>query len=285
MAAGRIVITGAAGRIGCLLRAHLAQQGADLLLLDRDPGDAPPIVAADLARAEAGWAGLLAEGDALVHLAADPSPQADWASLEPNNLDATLNLLQAAATRRARRVVLASSVQAVLGRVGRAPRIGSDGPGAPVNLYGATKCVAERLGAHYARHFGLSVIALRIGWVQAGENRPGPHMGPIADQQLWLGNRDCCTGLVSAIRAPAELRFGVFNLVSDNAGMPWDLDEGRRLLGWAPSERSQPVDPPGVDQAGAHQPLWLPRRLGRSARRAWERLCRRLCKRAQAGAP
>jgi len=276
MAPGRIVITGAAGRIGRLLRAYLEQQGADLLLLDHAPGDDPAIVAADLSLPEAPWAGLLPTGDTLVHLAADPSSQADWASLEPNNLDATLNLLQAAVTRRARRVVLASSVQAVLGHVGRAARIGTGGPGAPINFYGATKCVAERLGAHYARHFGLSVIVLRIGWVQAGENRPGPHMGPVSDQQLWLGNRDCCTGLTSAIRAPDDLRFGVFNLVSNNAGMPWDLDAGRRLLGWAPSEHSQPVEPPGTDQATAVAGTSARNPARRWLRRLLPWLCRRL---------
>lgn len=274
MATGRIVITGAAGRIGRLLRAHLEGEGAELSLLDRDPGGDPSMLAVDLSRPDPGWVEHLTETDTLVHLAADPDPQAAWASLQPNNIDATLNLLQAAATRRVRRVVLASSVQAVLGRVGQVPRIGTDEPGAPINLYGATKCVAERLGAHYARNFGLSVIALRIGWVQAGENRPGAHMGPVRDQQLWLGNGDLCTGLVSAIRASEDLRFGVFNLVSDNAGMPWDLDAGRRRLGWMPSEHSRPVEPTGAAPPQAANSLarrarrWLRRRL------AW--LCQRL---------
>jgi nucleoside-diphosphate-sugar epimerase len=262
MAPGRVVIAGAAGRIGRLLRAHLQGQGVALLLFDRAPGADPTVVAADLSRPELGWAERLRPDDTLVYLAADPRPDADWPSLERDNLDALLNVLQVAASHDMPRVVLASSVQTMLGQVGRAPRIGTDLPRAPINLYGVTKCVAERLGEHYARHFGLSVIALRIGWVQEGDNRPGSQMGPIRDQQIWLSNRDCCTGLVSAIWAPADLRFGIFNLVSDNAGMPWDLSENLRLLGWAPSDHYEPQEPvPDAQPPAREPPLKTPRRL------------------------
>lgn len=272
MTALKIGITGASGNIGAKLRDHLRGQGADLLLLDRDPRGDPEVVPADIAQYRSVWVSRLAGIDVLVHLAAIPHPAATWDQLEPHNIVATLNVLQAAMEQQVSRVVLASSVQAVVGRLGRQTRIDEQGPGAPINFYGASKCVAERLGEHYARHFGLSVIALRIGWVQAGDNLPGPHMGLPEYQGLWLSNRDVCRGIECAIRAP-EVRFGVFNLVSDNQGMPWDLAEAARVLGWTPQDRSWPQAPaPLVSTPGNGPSSGLGNRLTKPLRWLLRRL-------------
>lgn len=273
----RIAITGASGNIGAKLRAALTAAWADLLLIDRvDHGD-PTILSTDLSlfptAGGSSWVAALAGVDTLVHLAADPRLDAPWARLERDNLDATLNVLEAARQQQVRRVVLASSVQTAIARVGHDALIDTVGPGAPVNLYGVSKCVAERLGAHYARHCDLSVIALRIGWVQPGENRPGPHLGPLDHQHLWLGNQDCCSGIASAILAPDTIRFGVFNLLSDNAGMPWDLTATTGALGWRPAQSSVPVtpkSPPSRPASRVTQPLRrLPHLLRRWLIRRW----------------
>lgn len=263
----RIAITGASGNIGAKLRAALTAAGADLLLIDRvDYGD-PAILSADLSlfptAGGSSWVATLAGVDTLVHLAADPRLDAPWARLERDNLDAILNVLEAARQQQVRRVVLASSLHTAIARVGHDAVIDTVGSSAPVNLYGVSKCAAERLGAHYARHCDLSVIALRIGWVQPGENRPGPHLGPLDHQRLWLGNQDCCSGIASAIMAPDTLRFGVFNLVSDNAGMPWDLTATTEALGWRPTQSSVPVIP---TSSSSRPECWVPNPLRRLPR-------------------
>lgn len=255
----RIAITGATGNIGAKLRAHLGAAGADLVLLDRDAGGDPAIAQADLSHYQPAWVAALAGVDALVHLAADSRLDADWTRLERDNIDATLNVLHAAMAQGLRRVIFASSVQAMIGRVSREPLIDTAGPGAPVNLYGASKCVGERLGAHYARHFRLSVIVLRLGWVQPGDNLPGPHLGPLEHQQLWLSNRDLCRGIAAAIRVPG-IAFGVFNLVSENQGMPWDLTKTTRVLGWIPMDRYAP-QVPAAPQATRRGLVGLKRKL------------------------
>lgn len=267
----RIAITGASGHIGTKLTAFLRAGDWELLLLDRDARGNPDIVQVDLARDDPRWVALIAGVDTIVHLAADPMPDAAWDSLEPNNVNATLNLLHAAQAQGVARVILASSIQAAIGKVGQQARIGEQAPGAPMNLYGASKCVGERLGRHYARQFGLSVIALRIGWVQTGANRSGPQMGPIEHQQQWLSNRDLCRGIDSAIRATG-IAFGVFNLLSDNQDMPWDLSEAARVLGWRPLDHSVPSAPP-EPQAPTPKP---PPRTLRSRLR--HKLCKALCR-------
>lgn len=49
--------------------------------------------------------------------------------------------------------------------------------GYPVNPYGVSKLLGERLGRSYFERWGLEVVCLRIGYCQRGANRPGPQMG------------------------------------------------------------------------------------------------------------
>ncbi len=48
---------------------------------------------------------------------------------------------------------------------------------AEIAAAGVSKLVGERLGRSYRERWGLTVICLRIGYCQRGENAPGPHMG------------------------------------------------------------------------------------------------------------
>ena len=38
-----------------------------------------------------------------------------------------------------------------------------------------------------------------------------------------------------------DLRFAVLNLMSDNPGMRWDIDETKRAIGYAPQDGHTPV--------------------------------------------
>jgi hypothetical protein len=81
---------------------------------------------------------------------------------------------------------------------------------------------------------------MRIGWCQAGENRPGPHMSfGRWGQQMWLSNDDWCQAVVAACTAPFD-GFAVVNVMSDNDGMRWDLADTERLLGYVPRSRHTP---------------------------------------------
>ena len=111
----RILVTGAAGRIGTAFRARYGDR-YDFRLVDvREIADAAGHEAytADLVELDA--ARKACEGvDTVLHLAADPSPRARfYETLLPLNIRMTYNLFHAAVEQRCRRLVFASSIHAV----------------------------------------------------------------------------------------------------------------------------------------------------------------------------
>lgn len=232
-----VLITGANGNLGRKLRAHLeAQGGYDLRLLDRDAAGAPGVVAADLSVYNEAWARHFEGADAVLHLAAHPGPQLDWETAQRLNLDLTFNVYDAAARMGTGRMVFASSNWVMAGYRFDDVRLTTDLPPRPVNPYGVSKVIGERAGKSLAEQRNVPFVGLRIGYCQQGENRPGPHMGQgLWGQHMWLSNRDLCHGWERAILAE-DVAFAVLNLMSDNPGMPWDIDETRRVIGYQPQD-------------------------------------------------
>jgi nucleoside-diphosphate-sugar epimerase len=91
-----VVITGAGGNIGTKLRRHFESLGWTLRLLDTTSTD-PTIRRADLAVWQDAWVQEFHNADAVIHLAADPSPRASWENIVRLNFDLTLNVFEAAA--------------------------------------------------------------------------------------------------------------------------------------------------------------------------------------------
>ncbi len=245
-----ILITGATGNIGRKLRAHLGER-YPLRLLCLNPDGDPAVRTADLSLYDAAWAGEFAGVDTVLHAAADPSPRASWARVQRLNLDLLMNVMAAAQAHGVRRVVFASSNFVVAGhRFGQAP-LTADMEPAPINAYGASKLFGERLGKMFAERFGVSFIAFRIGVCQRHhDNRHGPwipfgHWG----QAMWVSDRDLCRAFECAV-VDRSVRFGVYNLVSNNPGMRWEIDSLRRDLGFTP-EDGQPMRVPPTQRLKA----------------------------------
>ncbi len=152
-------------------------------------------------------------------------------------MDAVLNLFEAARQAGVPRVVFASSNWVMGGRRFDGTRLDARITPDPVTPYGMSKLMGERVGAHYAAVHGMTVICTRIGWTQwTHDNRPGPHMAMGRwGQLMWLSDRDFCEGMTAAATAPAS-GFAVVNMVSDNPGMRWSLDEMRGVLGFSPKD-------------------------------------------------
>ena len=110
-----------------------------------------------------------------------------------------------------------------------------------------SKLFCERTGAYFSRYHGLSVICLRIGWTQwTHDNRPGPHMAMGRwGQEMWLSDRDYLAGMQAAITAEG-VEFAVLNLMSDNPGMRWDIEETKAVIGYQPEDGSRAVVPLSV---------------------------------------
>jgi uncharacterized protein YbjT (DUF2867 family) len=177
-----------------------------------------------LARAVAGV-------DAIVHLAGNPNPDADWDDLEAANVDGFAALLGAAREAGVHRVVYASSVHA-MGQYeadGRTPIDATWAP-APCCAYGASKAFDEALAAVYAARGGLSTIGLRLGATEPE---------PTQRRQLagWLGPADLRQLVVRALQAP--VRGGVYAGVSANTRQRWDLRTARADLGYEPTLDSE----------------------------------------------
>lgn len=221
----RVVLTGAAGRIGTaiapLLPAAWQVHRTDLIASD----GVGALDVSDLEACRRAFAGA----DAVVHLAGVPDPAADWESLLPANVIGAHHVARAAADCEVRRLVLASSVQAVAALPdGRQSRV-TDAP-RPRNLYGATKAWAEALGSWIAATTAVSVVALRIGYFH--ETRPDA-TSPDHELSAWLSPRDAAELVRAAVEAEG-FDFVVANGISANRHRAADLDETLRTLSYRP---------------------------------------------------
>jgi len=247
MSLRRVLITGAAGNLGGKLRRHL-EPSCDLVLLDRVTGGDPSILAVDLS-SWGTWVERFAGVDTVFHLAADPTAQQTWPNVVAPNLDALVNVFEAAVTRRVRRVVFASSNHVMGGyRDLDEPRLltpdlpplpglryAVDGEQRDSTAYAAAKLFGERLGKCLAEAHGIEMIAVRLGWIKPGDNLASwitPDRGEWF-RLMWLSNRDYCQLMERCLLAPLPCPFVIVNGTSANTGTRWDLS-GARALGYEP---------------------------------------------------
>lgn len=261
----RVVVTGAAGNLGRKAVAALAgQPEVEVWALDRQAPAASTEArfnAADLERYDPSWTQVFEGAACVLHLAADPKPISDWGSVLRLNVDLSLNVLRAAEAAGIERIVFASSNWVFGGYRFKRDRLTSALPPKPLNPYGASKLFVERCGRSLAEHSGTGFLALRIGYCQPGENRPGPHMAfGRWGQEMWLGNRDWAQAVVRSVTAPFT-GFAAINIVSKNDGMRWDVEEARRAIGYVPEEEHAPRQDAANrirDNAARLRDRWLP---------------------------
>ncbi|MQY19090.1 NAD-dependent epimerase/dehydratase family protein [Nocardia macrotermitis] len=224
----RILITGAAGIVGTLMRPRLARPGRILRLLDIAPldpaalGEQVETITGSVTDAEV-LARACAGVDAVIHLGGI-SREDDWERILEVNIDGTHTVLEAARAAGVPRVILASSNHAVGFR-----RIGEDGPDGlaadsstrPDTYYGVSKAAMEALGSLYHSRFGMDVSCLRIG---SCFDRPAD----VRQLSLWLSPQDCAR-LLEACLSTAEPGFRVLWGVSANTRAVVSQAEGERI--------------------------------------------------------
>ena len=240
--AQRILLTGAAGRIGTPF-FHYAKDRYTFRLVDRVPVDVPDIanlghetMVFDITDLDACQRACHAI-DTVIHLGADPNPSADFAnSLLHNNILGTYNILRASKDQGCRRVILASSVQVA---IGYAPdvQIQSNTPARPINMYGVSKCFVEDAAAYFAYTESLSCIVVRIGAYEAPDNYDGwLHKNPrLLDILSYVSPRDLNQLLTRCIDVPA-VPFAIVAGISNNRFKRFDLTSTRELLGYQPMD-------------------------------------------------
>jgi NAD(P)-dependent dehydrogenase (short-subunit alcohol dehydrogenase family) len=232
-----VLITGACGNIGRKLRSAWADI-YDLVLIDRvaDPDD-PGLIAANLQILDDDWITHFHGVDTVVHLAANTDEFADWEDLVGPNLDALANVFHAAALAGVERIVFASSNHVMGGRrTSDQESIGVESNPMPDGPYAITKLVGERMGRSLGRAFDMTFIALRLGHIQEGPNRPETLPDDWA-RQMWLSNADLVRLFDCAVEAEIDDRsYVVVNGMSRNHGTRWDLSDAAEFLGFLPED-------------------------------------------------
>ena len=158
-----ILITGAAGRIGAMLRPRLARQDRTLRLLDvadLTAGPGEEVVRASITDMDA-MTSACRGASAMIHLAGI-SGEAPWDDTLQINIQGTYVAFEAARRAGVPRVIFASSNHAV----GFSPRESYPVPDyafpAPDTYYGVAKVTGEALAALYHYRYGLDTICIRI---------------------------------------------------------------------------------------------------------------------------
>jgi nucleoside-diphosphate-sugar epimerase len=236
----RVLITGAGGRIGGHLAESLRDRYDLRLHYFRTMPERPPV--ADWIRADIAEYDQIAPAldgiDAVVHLAAEPSPMAPWEQIHRQNVVGTYNVFEAARAAGVRRVVFASTnhVMGMYDRDQAWPIHGAQ-PVRPDSLYGVSKAFGENLGRYYYDQHGLSVVCLRIGWFLT---EPMDEYSRMA----WLSPRDCTQVVERSIEA--DLGFGIFYAISANGRRRWDITDTIYHLGYQPEDDAERVFPDGA---------------------------------------
>ncbi len=247
MSPAPVLLTGAAGGVGTVLRERLPELGHPLRLFDRVPvPGAPEAVTADLADGPA-LRGALRGCSAVVHLAGIPV-ESSFETVLRANVEGTWRLYEAARAEGVRRVVYASSNHAV----GFTPRpadgsgaIGTDTAHRPDTFYGLSKCFGEDLAQLYWDRHGVETVSLRIG---SCRERPDD----VRSLSTWLSPDDCARLVHAALTAP-DVGHTVAYGSSANTRLWWDLGPSR-ALGYDPVDDSERFAPGLLARHGPLRP-------------------------------
>ncbi len=228
-----LLLTGAAGGMGTLMRELLPRYGYALRLLDLAPiPEEPDAVTADLADRDA-----LREAvrgvDAVLHLAGI-SLEAPFEQILRANIEGTHNLYEAARAEGVRRIVFASSNHAVgftPRPVGGDPLIPVGTPHRPDTFYGLSKAFGEDLASLYWDRHGIETVSVRIG-----SCLPAPTT--VRMLSLWLSPADAARLFHAALTAEHVGHTVVYGS-SANTRLCWDLAPAR-ALGYQPLDDSEP---------------------------------------------
>lgn len=227
----RLLITGAAGGLGAILRNELNGYAPVLRLSDiADMGEARPgeeLVQCDIADAAA--VDRLVEGcDGIVHLGG-VSVEGTFDSILQANFRGTYNVFDAARRLSKPRILFASSNHAI-GFHERETRLDGDSPQRPDSMYGVSKCYGEALASYYWSKYGVENVCVRIG-----SCFPKPR-----DRRMlatWLSPADFVQ-LIKRVFEAGRIGHTIVYGASNNLEQWWDNSHAA-FLGWNPQDSSE----------------------------------------------
>jgi uronate dehydrogenase len=228
----RLLLTGAAGGLGQVLRESLKPFAQTLRLSDiADLGVAKEneeIVSCDLAD-KAALDALVNGVDAIVHMGGISTEHSFEQILEAN-IKGVFHLYEGARRHGVKRIVFASSNH-VIGFHKQGEVLDANCAKRPDGYYGLSKSFGEDLSRFYFDRYGIETACLRIG-----SSFPEPK-----DQRMlitWLSYRDLTELIRCCLFAP-ELGHTIAYGASDNRDKWWDNAQAAHL-GFKPQDSSEP---------------------------------------------
>jgi uronate dehydrogenase len=253
----RLLLTGAAGGLGKVLRERLKPYTHVLRVSDRAEL-APAVLGEEVVRCELAdrdaVMALLEGVDAVLHFGGI-SVEAGFNSILQSNIVGVHNIYEAARKNGVKRVVFASSNH-VVGFYRQSETIDAEAPVRPDGLYGVSKCFGENLSRFYYDRYGIETVCLRIG----------SSFPKVKDRRMlstFLSYDDLVELVHCALFAPDVGHTIVFG-VSNNSGKWWDNSRATHL-GFQPRDSADtqrarveaevpaldPANPAAIYQGGA----------------------------------
>ncbi len=228
---GRILLTGAAGGLGRVLRPRLRARTTLLRLSDvaaMDPAGPGEEVQQAALEDRAAVHRALEGMDAVVHLGGISTEQ-PFDAIVQANIVGTYNVYEAARKHGVRRIVFASSNH-VTGYYRQDEVIDPAMPMRPDGYYGISKAFGESLSRFYYDRYGIETVCLRIG-----SSFPEPR-----DRRMlstWLSYDDLERLVVASLTTPIAGHSVIYG-VSDNPASWWDNTSARHI-GYRPQDSSE----------------------------------------------
>jgi len=249
----RIAVTGATGNVGREVLEAFGSTDHDLTPISRTVHADIDTQLLDVVDRER-FVELLEGHDTLIHLAANPSPSADWDSVVGPNIEGTYNAYEAAVRTDLDRVVFASTNHVVnmyaVGdpddpesmREGPIEAIHPDVPPLADSYYGVSKIAGEAVGNLYAHREGLAVVNLRIGWLQSVdqlvENADDPEVDTRFAKAMFLSPQDCRQAFLAAATTELAKTPLTVNVISRNDERFLSLTESHQQLDYHPRDNA-----------------------------------------------
>ena len=228
----KVMVTGSEGGVGRAIIRELTENGHEVLGFDRAvKQEDAHAVGSDILDYEAVLKAASGR-DVIIHLAAEPD-EADFLDklIEPN-VRGLYNVCNAARIQGVPKLILASTVQLVAGHP-KDKLVRLEDGARPINHYALTKLWAEGMGEMYARAYGLSVIAARLGWLP----RSRDHAEELRDSgwgtNVYLSHNDAARFFSKCVEVEMEpARFEIIFASSKAKKLRLDPEPAKRILGY-----------------------------------------------------
>lgn len=226
----RLLLTGAAGGLGRVLRSRLKAY-CDILrvsdIADLGAAEAGEEVVLAALEDKAAVDALLLDVDAVIHLGG-VSVEKPFETIMPANILGTYHLYEAVRRHGAKRVVFASSNH-VTGFYRQDETITPQAPMRPDGYYGVSKAFGECLAQFYWDRYQVETVSIRIG---------SSFLEPRDRRMLatWLSYDDLERLVLASLTSPVVGHSVVYG-VSDNPVTWWDNSSARHV-GYRPQDSS-----------------------------------------------